>query len=156
MEEKRKSGRAVILVEDNIATMYREFQDRIFYTFPGGGVEGDETPEECVVREVKEELGIDVKVIEKLYDYEGVNRIEYFYLCEWVSGEFGTGAGEEFQSGNDGGIYRPTFMRIKDIPDMPLMPPDIAARLYNDFKDDRFKNKIKKSKTNKNKKGESK
>ncbi|MBB4823989.1 8-oxo-dGTP pyrophosphatase MutT (NUDIX family) [Sporosarcina luteola] len=33
---------------------------------PSGGIEEGETPEECCIREVKEETGYDVKVIEKL------------------------------------------------------------------------------------------
>lgn len=139
MAEKRKRARAIILVGESIATMYREFEDRKFYVFPGGGVEGNETLEQCVVREVKEEFGIDVKPIKILYEYESDNSKEYFYLCEWVSGEYGTGEGEEFQSGHKGGVYRPTFMKILDIPTMPLMPPDIAANLYNDFNEGKLK-----------------
>ena len=45
------------------------------YQFPGGHIDGDETKEECIVREIKEETGIDVKVTEdpflciKTYDH---------------------------------------------------------------------------------------
>ncbi|HAO05512.1 MAG TPA: NUDIX hydrolase [Chryseobacterium sp.] len=35
--------------------------------FPGGGLELGEGPKSCVVRECKEELGIDVEVVEHLY-----------------------------------------------------------------------------------------
>ena len=128
MEEKRKRARAIILVDESIVVMYREMEDRIFYAFPGGGVEGNESLEECVVREVKEEFGINVQPIKKLYEYEREYDHEYFYLCEWVSGEFGTGQGEEFQEGHTGGIYRPTFMKISDRSRESCMTITFAAR----------------------------
>ena len=34
-----------------------------FYSIPGGGLEGDETPEECCAREVREETGYVVKPV---------------------------------------------------------------------------------------------
>jgi 8-oxo-dGTP pyrophosphatase MutT (NUDIX family) len=34
------------------------------YQFPGGHVDGDETNDECMLREIKEETGIDVKITE--------------------------------------------------------------------------------------------
>ncbi len=133
MVEKRKRARAIILIDDSIVTMYREFDDRVFYTFPGGGVEGNETLEECVVREVLEEFGMKVKPIKKLYEYESNNSVEYFYLCEWLSGEFGCGTGEEYAKDNKNGVYKPTLMKIKEIPKMPLMPQEVAVSFYNDF-----------------------
>ncbi len=132
--EKRKRARAIIIVNNNsIISMYREFDDRKFYTFPGGGTEGDETMEECVVREVGEEYGITVKPLKKLYEYDGTNSIEYFYLCEWISGEFGSGKGEEYDKNNTNGVYKPTIIKIADIPNLPLMPAEVATSLYTDF-----------------------
>lgn len=50
---------------------------------PGGGVQNNETPEQAVVREIKEEAGIDVKV-ERFLDERLVppkNAIVKWYLC---------------------------------------------------------------------------
>ena len=112
MQEKRARGRAVIIHEDKIMSMYRERDGEIYYTFPGGGQEKNETIEECVKREVLEEFGINVKPIKKLYTYETKYSIEYFYLAEWVSGKFGSGTGEEFQENRNKGVYIPKLIKI--------------------------------------------
>jgi len=131
---KRVSGRAIIINDGKMVSMYRERQDRIYYTFPGGGKEENETIEECVKREVLEEFGITVKPIKHVYTYESQNSIEYFYLAEWVSGEFGTGEGEEFQENQTNGVYVPKLIEILNIKSLPLMPPEIATIFYEDYK----------------------
>ena len=131
---KKKRARAIIIRDDTIVSMYREFDDRSFYVFPGGGMDDNESEEECVIREVYEEFGITVKPIKKVYVYENEKSIEYFYLCDWISGEFGTGVGEEFDvNSNKEGVYIPKLIRISDIPNLPLMPAEIAASFYEDY-----------------------
>lgn len=133
MEEKRVRARAIIIKDEKLLSMYREKGDRIFYTFPGGGMEGNESEEECVKREVFEEFGITVKPIKKLYTYESQNSIEHFYLADWIAGEFGSGEGEEFDENRNNGLYIPKLIKIKDIPNLPLMPPEVATAFYEDY-----------------------
>lgn len=131
---RRKRSRAIIVKDNKLVSMYREFDDRSFYVFPGGGMENNESEEECVIREVYEEFGITVKPIKKVYVYENEKSIEYFYLCDWISGEFGTGIGEEFDiNSNKEGVYIPKLIKISDIPNLPLMPAEIADLFYEDY-----------------------
>ncbi len=81
-----------------------------------------------------EEFGIVVEPIKKVYTYESERSIEYFYVCKWVSGELGTGQGEEFQAGRNNGVYKPTAIKIADIPNLPLMPPEVAEAFYKDYR----------------------
>lgn len=61
------------------------------WEFPGGKIENGETPEECIVREVEEELGITVEV-ERIYQavhmhYEHGDFLLITYLTNYVGGE---------------------------------------------------------------------
>lgn len=133
MGEKRIRTRAIIMHDNKIVSMYREREGRVFYTFPGGGQEGNESEEECVIREVYEEFGITIKPIKKVYTYENQNSIEHFYIADWLSGEFGFGNGEEYQENRNNGIYIPKFIEISEIPNLPLMPPEVASAFYIDY-----------------------
>jgi len=130
---KRNRVGAIIFFEEKIISMYREFESRVFYTFPGGGMEENETEEECICREVFEEFGIMVKPIKKVYVYENARSVEHFYICEWISGEFGTGAGEEFEANRNKGIYKPVFIEISKISALPLMPPEVTSAFIEDY-----------------------
>ena len=131
---KKERSRAIIIKDEKLVSMYREFDNRVFYTFPGGGKEAEESEEECVIREVLEEFGIEVNPIKKVYVYETDKSIEYFYVCEWIKGEFGSGKGEEYDpNAHKEGLYLPTLMSISSIPTLPLMPKEIASLLYEDY-----------------------
>ena len=131
---KRISCRAIVISQNKLVTMYREKEGRVYYTFPGGGKNDDESNEECVVREVLEEFGLNVKPIKHVYTYENEKTIQHFFVCEWISGEFGSGEGEEFQPDRNRGTYQPTLMPLEEISKLPLMPPEVAKMLDEDIK----------------------
>ncbi len=59
------------------------------WEFPGGKVEPGETFESALIREIKEELEADIKVLELLdvveYDYPKFHLTMYCFICELVS-----------------------------------------------------------------------
>ena len=91
--KKRKSARGIILKDDNIILIHRIKENKEYYVYPGGGVEEGETNEQCVSREIKQELGIEIKILKYLYRLEEEKSIEYYFLCEYLSGEIGSGSG---------------------------------------------------------------
>lgn len=133
----------IIPMNDGFVFMHRknvkrnkDYQE--YYTFPGGGLEEGETLEEGVIREVKEEFGIYVKVIKKLYELENdkLGMKEYFFLCEYVDGEFGTGEGEEFSNNpeyKDSGEYIPEIVKIEQISDLLILPLEIKEKFLEDI-----------------------
>ena len=76
----RVSSRCVLIENDKVLLIYREKNDRIYYVFPGGGVEDGETNEECLIRECREELGIKINIIKQLYEVKGKDFLQHFFL----------------------------------------------------------------------------
>ena len=64
-------GARAVIIEDE-AILLNEFNNGLYYNLPGGGAEPGETLRETVIREVKEETGLDVEVDELLFvgEYE--------------------------------------------------------------------------------------
>jgi 8-oxo-dGTP diphosphatase len=62
-----------------------------FWEFPGGKREPDETFEHCLVREIHEELGVNISVgkpfEEITHDYPEKAVHLKFFICELISGE---------------------------------------------------------------------
>ncbi len=60
------------------------------WEFPGGKVKQGETPKECIIREIEEELGIIVEPFEQLsevvYDYGDKQICLIPFRCHWISG----------------------------------------------------------------------
>lgn len=93
--ESRKTVEVVaaIIESDNriFATQrgYGEFKDG--WEFPGGKIEKNETPQEALVREIKEELDTTIKVRKLLdvveYDYPKFHLTMHCFLCSIVSGD---------------------------------------------------------------------
>lgn len=83
---------AIIIENDKVfATQrgYGKFKDG--WEFPGGKIEPGETPEEAIVREIKEELDTEVEVIELLdtveYDYPNFHLSMGCFICKIKSGD---------------------------------------------------------------------
>lgn len=83
---------AIIKHEDRILTTQRGYGEfRGFWEFPGGKIEAGETPHEALIREIKEELNIDILVGDLVgtieYDYPEFHLTMHCFICTFLSGE---------------------------------------------------------------------
>lgn len=129
----RISSRCFIFKDDKIVLIYRENQGEIYYVFPGGKVEDGETNEQCVVREVKEELGLDVTVDKYVYEVHGEGFVQHFFKVNWVSGELGTGDKEEYSRDRKGGLQVPMLVDISKLSELDIVSPPIKKQLLEDI-----------------------
>ena len=58
---------AAIIKNNYILMTKHVYSDGSFWTLPGGGLEAGESFEDAVVREVKEEVNLDVEVVDYLF-----------------------------------------------------------------------------------------
>jgi len=83
---------AAIIMKDNKIFVtqrgYGKFKD--WWEFPGGKIEEGETPEECLKREIKEELKADINIDKYLctveYDYPNFHLKMECFICSLIDG----------------------------------------------------------------------
>lgn len=60
-----------LLIEQNRLLITKEpFVDELIYKFPGGGLEFGEGLHDCLIREFKEELNLDIEVVQHIFTQE--------------------------------------------------------------------------------------
>lgn len=84
---------AIILIENKILVAQRSDKMKLplKWEFPGGKLEENETEIDCVKREIKEEINIDIEVVKKLsssiYDYGAFKIILIPFIAKYIHGE---------------------------------------------------------------------
>jgi len=75
---------AAIIKNNHILMTKHIYPDKTFWTLPGGGLEEGESFEEAVIREVKEEVNLDVEVVDFLFTRQYSGGEERCYLVRFL------------------------------------------------------------------------
>jgi 8-oxo-dGTP diphosphatase len=83
----KRKGASILLYNENydLLLFLRDDKPGLPYAnmwdIPGGHVEEGEAPDECIVREMKEEIGVDLAEpgLFRVYDFD--DRVEYVYIA---------------------------------------------------------------------------
>lgn len=84
---------AIIIKEDKILVTQRSDKMKLplKWEFPGGKLENGESETECIIREIKEELNVNIEVIKKLsnsiFDYGSFQINLIPFIVKYNSGE---------------------------------------------------------------------
>ena len=131
----RISSRVIIFKDDKVLLMFRrKKQDdgsfREYYVVPGGGWQENETLEQNAVRELKEEMSIDIKIT----NFVGVEISEYgcanYFVGEIKKGEPKLG-GEEKSKNSEDNLYIPMFVEISKLDNIDIVGKDYILKAYN-------------------------
>ncbi len=122
----------VVLLKDEKLLLVRQ-NNRPFWVFPGGTLEIEEGLAECAVREMKEEIDLDVSIEKTLYlaDFllahpEGVKHtIDVFMLARYQAGEPTMTLDENL---NEMG-----FFTLDEVRQMPVEPGVAKTQLLKDW-----------------------
>ena len=84
---------AIIIIDNKILVTQRSEKMKLplKWEFPGGKLEKDESETDCIIREIREEINIEIEVLKKLsnsiFDY-GTFKINLIpFLVKYITGE---------------------------------------------------------------------
>lgn len=125
-------------------------KDRDYWTPPSGEIEKEESPAQAAIRETKEELDLDIKVVRALEpvirwqnEYQNAVLILFNFLCEIIGGK----VKHMRTSEPEYDVIDHRWMRLMDILDGKVkIAPNISFLIdelknnLKDFKDGKFPN----------------
>ena len=141
---KRDTARAIILTEEEkeIYLLYRKKKENnkiiSYYAIPGGMIEENETVEDAVKREIKEEFSVEIELLGYLGSNKTKHGIDYHYHAKIISGIPKLG-GEEKENNNEDNYYEIRKVTLKDLnkENMNILPINIEyieKALKKDYK----------------------
>lgn len=134
----RKRAACLVFKDNRLLLMYRNNTGNEYYTYIGGGIENDESPEAAVVRETYEESSIRVSVKKLLYHVTRANGEEhYFFLCNYIEGqpEVRQGTNEYTDNLNGQNLHIPKWVLVSELPNITVYPDAISNRIAQDISD---------------------
>lgn len=124
MKRKKRTIVSAVLVSKDKKVLLGKVRDGGVYPncwhIPGGGVDGDETKDQALIREVKEEVGIDINGLEQV-----------------LLSDTDTGTAQKVDK-DDGETYEIEMSFNTYRIDLPLNSDDIEVSLDDDLKEYRW------------------
>lgn len=122
-----------------ILVMHRNKQGSQYYTLVGGRVNENETLEQGLVREVKEETGLDVTRYNAVFweEHPEPYNQQYIYLCEVAPhGEVALDIYSEERALNTAqtNLHQPMWVPVKSFKNLPFRTPQLQEAIIKAMK----------------------
>jgi len=136
MNSKPTRVAGVIIQGNKILVIHRIREGKEYYVFPGGGVEKNETNEDALLREIKEETSIKVDIDRLIYVHDYGSSQQLYYLCNYVNGrpKLASGSIEKQRMSEQKNYYQPVWVDLDQLPELLLYPLEICDWLIKDLK----------------------
>lgn len=128
-----------LLVRDRsllLVKMRAPTSDEPFWIPPGGGLEFGESMSDALVREMKEETGLNIKVKGLRYTSEFINppwhAVEFYFDCKFENGEVALGKDPELKS-KEQYLRDIRFIAFKDFPNYNIVPYYLKNNFVKDY-----------------------
>lgn len=110
-----------------ILLIHRQKKQRNYWVVPGGGAKRSETPRETAIREINEELQIELTPaqLRQLFVIDD----EYFFLTDYRQKAVPDISGEEKERSTSTNVYRPAWVFLSELLKINLMPPALSNKI---------------------------
>lgn len=110
-----------------ILLIHRQKKQRNYWVVPGGGAKRSETPRETAIREINEELQIELTPaqLRQLFVIDD----EYFFLTDYRQKAVPDISGEEKERSTSTNVYRPAWVSLSELLKINLMPPALSKKI---------------------------
>jgi 8-oxo-dGTP diphosphatase len=128
----------IVIEDESILLVKSDYGTGLFWTVPGGGLDFEESLENCGVREIKEETGLDVKIERFLYLREYIPHndkdhvIDMYFLAKRIGGKLKTGNDPDHKKQV---IRSAEFVKIKDLGKIKIFPEVLPELLEKGLRD---------------------
>lgn len=125
--------------DDKILVMHRNKYGSEYFTLVGGRINDNETPEQGLAREVREETGLQVTVARLVYfeDHKPPHNEQYIYLCEiapHTAVAIQDDSEEAMMNRYDMNTHRPLWISTKSFAHLPFRTPQLHEAIMKALK----------------------
>lgn len=137
----RKTSRAIIIHDNKLLVFFRRKfingKEITYYAIPGGHLEDSETLEETCIREIKEELNLDISLLGYLGKLVVDGIEEHYFHAKIIGGEICFG-GEELERQSYDNYYEIRWISINDIDNSDIRAIDLIKKAVGFRYEDRY------------------
>lgn len=130
----KKTARVIIIEDGKLLVFFRRKKKNeeniTYYAIPGGHLEDNETLEETAVRELKEEMNLDIEILGYLGKLVVDNQEENYYHGKIIGGNLQFG-GEELERNSDSNYYEIRWIPISELDNSGIRALSLVRKALN-------------------------